>query len=172
MENCTAGQSRLLPEQVWDAADIPALWNCFAASPPAPPARWCGLTPNTSSCAAPLRDGKIFDQPPQTVQRYLVEKPVAANLRLEVQQQDPLRPAQQEAAHRAAHSRAGALEHRRLENLARHQHPRHRSGHLHCSTCRPRRFPAERRSSSLSIGRRKIAGKVRTTSSCGVSFEK
>jgi glucoamylase len=23
-----------------------------------------------------LRDGKIFDQPPQTVQRYLVEKPV------------------------------------------------------------------------------------------------
>jgi hypothetical protein len=27
-----------------------------------------------SVAALPLRDGRVFDQPPQTVQRYIVEK--------------------------------------------------------------------------------------------------
>jgi glucoamylase len=74
MENCTSGTSRLLPEQVWDAADIPNL-ELFRGKPTgsACPLVWAHA--EYIKLRRSLRDGKIFDQPPQTVQRYLAEKP-------------------------------------------------------------------------------------------------
>jgi glucoamylase len=74
IENSTLGQSRLLPEQVWDGADLPAL-ELFRGKPTgsACPLVWAHA--EYVKLRRSIRDGKIFDQPPQTVQRYLVEKP-------------------------------------------------------------------------------------------------
>lgn len=74
MEACPVGASRLLPEQVWDADDIPAL-ELFRGKPSgsACPLVWAHA--EYVKLRRSLRDGKIFDQPPQTVQRYLIEKP-------------------------------------------------------------------------------------------------
>src|ERR1700758_4901110 len=75
MENSTAGHSRLLPEQVWDSADITPL----ELSRGKPTGSACPLVWAHSEyikLRRSIRDGKIFDQPPQTVQRYLKEKHV------------------------------------------------------------------------------------------------
>jgi len=73
MEDST-GSSRLIPEQVWDKADIPER-DLFAgkASGSACPLVWAHS--EYIKLRRSLLDGKIFDQPPQTVQRYLIEKP-------------------------------------------------------------------------------------------------
>jgi glucoamylase len=73
MENSTAGQSRLLPEQVWDAADIPAL-ELFRGKPSGSACPLVWAHSEYVKLRRSIRDGKVFDQPPQTVQRYLVEK--------------------------------------------------------------------------------------------------
>ena len=75
MENSTLGESRLLPEQVWDEADIPPL-ELFRGKPTgsACPLVWAHA--EYVKLRRSVRDRKIFDQPPQTVQRYLVEKRV------------------------------------------------------------------------------------------------
>ncbi len=75
MENCTSGEGRLLPEQVWDADDIPAL-ELFRGKPSGSACPLVWAHSEYVKLRRSLRDGKIFDQPPQTVQRYLVEKPV------------------------------------------------------------------------------------------------
>jgi glucoamylase len=75
MENSTAGQSRLLPEQVWDAADIPAL-ELFRGKPSGSACPLVWAHSEYIKLRRSIRDGKIFDQPPQTAQRYLLEKPV------------------------------------------------------------------------------------------------
>ena len=85
MENSTAGHSRLLPEQVWDAADIPAL-ELFRGKPTGSACPLVWAHSEYIKLRRSIRDGKIFDQPPQTVQRYLVEQRASANLRLEIQQ--------------------------------------------------------------------------------------
>jgi len=73
MEGSTAGASRLIPEQVWDGADIPELeLSAGKPSGSACPLVWAHA--EYIKLRRSLRDGKIFDQPPQTVQRYLVEK--------------------------------------------------------------------------------------------------
>jgi glucoamylase len=74
MEKCTSGRGRLLPEQVWDDNDIPAR-ELFRGRPTgsACPLVWAH-SEYIKLCRS-LRDGKIFDQPPQTAQRYLIEKP-------------------------------------------------------------------------------------------------
>jgi len=74
IEKSTSGQSRLLPEQVWDAADIPSL-ELFRGKPSgsACPLVWAHA--EYVKLRRSLRDGKIFDQPRQTVQRYLIQKP-------------------------------------------------------------------------------------------------
>jgi glucoamylase len=73
MENSTAGESRLLPEQVWDMADVPAL-ELFRGKPTgsACPLVWAHA--EYVKLRRSLRDRKVFDQPPQTVQRYLIDK--------------------------------------------------------------------------------------------------
>jgi glucoamylase len=68
-----AGDSGLLPEQVWDSADIPER-DLFLgqASGAATPLVWAHAE-YLKLCRS-LQDGEVFDRPPQTVQRYLVKK--------------------------------------------------------------------------------------------------
>ncbi len=73
MENSTAGQSRLLPEQVWDSGDIPAL-ELFRGKPSGSACPLVWAHSEYIKLRRSIRDGKIFDQPPQTLQRYVVEK--------------------------------------------------------------------------------------------------
>jgi glucoamylase len=75
MENSTSGQSGALPEQVWDAADIPAL-ELFRGKPSGSACPLVWAHSEYIKLRRSIRDGKIFDQPPQTVKRYLVEKHV------------------------------------------------------------------------------------------------
>ncbi len=72
MENST-GASRLIPEQVWDTEDIPER-GLFKGkgSGSACPLVWAHS--EYIKLRRSLADGKIFDQPPQTVERYLVNK--------------------------------------------------------------------------------------------------
>jgi glucoamylase len=76
MENST-GASRIIPEQVWDATDIPER-ELFAGkgSGSATPLVWAHS--EYIKLRRSLLDGKIFDQPPQTVERYLVQKKSSA----------------------------------------------------------------------------------------------
>ena len=76
MELSTEG-GRLIPEQVWDAADIPAL-ELFRGKPSGSACPLVWAHSEYIKLRRSLRDGKIFDQPPQTVQRYQVEKQKAA----------------------------------------------------------------------------------------------
>src|ERR1700678_3327552 len=74
MEGSTVGHSRLFPEQVWDASDLPAM-ELFRGKPTGSACPLVWAHSEYIKLRRSLRDGKIFDQPPQTVQRYLVEKP-------------------------------------------------------------------------------------------------
>jgi glucoamylase len=76
MEWSTYG-SRLIPEQVWDSRDIPER-ELFLGKPTgsACPLVWAHA--EYIKLRRSLRDGQIFDQPPQTVQRYRVEKRTSA----------------------------------------------------------------------------------------------
>lgn len=71
MEGSTES-SRLLPEQVWDADDIPER-ELFRGRPTgsACPLVWAHA--EYVKLRRSLRDGKVFDQPPHPVQRYQVE---------------------------------------------------------------------------------------------------
>jgi len=71
MENST-GDARLIPEQIWDAQDIPNR-ELFVgkASGSACPLVWAHS--EYIKLRRSLVDGRVFDQPPQTVKRYLVE---------------------------------------------------------------------------------------------------
>jgi glucoamylase len=75
IENSTLGESRLLPEQVWDQADIPA-WELFRGKPTGSACPLVWAHSEYVKLRRSIRDGKVFDQPPQTVQRYIVEKHV------------------------------------------------------------------------------------------------
>jgi glucoamylase len=75
MESST-GTSRLIPEQVWDTKDIPER-ELFAgkASGSACPLVWAHS--EYIKLRRSLIDGKIFDQPSQTVERYITKKVTA-----------------------------------------------------------------------------------------------
>jgi glucoamylase len=73
IENSTAGQSRLLPEQVWDAADLPA-FELFRGKPSGSACPLVWAHSEYIKLRRSIRDGRIFDQPPQTVKRYIVDK--------------------------------------------------------------------------------------------------
>jgi glucoamylase len=68
-----AGESGLLPEQVWDSKDLPEreLFN-GRPSGSAMPLVWAHAE-YIKLCHS-LADERVFDMPPQTVQRYLVDK--------------------------------------------------------------------------------------------------
>jgi glucoamylase len=68
-----AGQGGLLPEQIWDTDDIPQQeLYCGQASGSAQPLVWAHAE-YLKVCRS-LQDGRVFDRPPQTVQRYLVDR--------------------------------------------------------------------------------------------------
>ncbi len=73
MEGSVAGSSRLIPEQVWDGSDIPDL-ELFRGKPTGSACPLVWAHSEYIKLRRSLRDGRVFDQPPQTVQRYLVEK--------------------------------------------------------------------------------------------------
>lgn len=70
---CLAGAEGLLPEQTWDARDMPKRELYFGRpSGSAMPLVWAHS--EYLKLLRSLHDGKVFDLPPQTVQRYLVDK--------------------------------------------------------------------------------------------------
>jgi len=75
VEHSTNG-SRLLPEQVWDAADI-AKDELFLGKPSGSACPLVWAHSEYIKLVRSLKDGRIFDQPKQTVTRYQVEKPTA-----------------------------------------------------------------------------------------------
>jgi glucoamylase len=77
MENM-AGNSGLLPEQIWDSADIPDR-ELFIGHPSgsAMPLVWAHA--EYVKLSRSLFDGEVFDRPPQTVDRYL-RKQTTSNL--------------------------------------------------------------------------------------------
>ncbi len=69
----------LLPEQVWDAADLPDKELYFGRpSGSAMPLVWAHA--EYVKLRRSLADGRVFDMPLQTVQRYLVERRQAAHV--------------------------------------------------------------------------------------------
>lgn len=71
MENF-AGEGGLLPEQVWDTYDIPERGLYFGRpSGSAMPLAWAHA--EHIKLRRSLRDGRVFDLPPQPAQRYLVQ---------------------------------------------------------------------------------------------------
>ena len=68
--------SRLLPEQVWDSADI-ADRELFLGKPTGSACPLVWAHSEYIKLVRSLKDGRIFDQPPQTVKRYQVEKRAA-----------------------------------------------------------------------------------------------
>ena len=73
MEGSTRDGTRLLPEQVWDQPDIPAL-ELFRGKPSGSACPLVWAHSEYIKLRRSLRDGRVFDQPPQPVQRYQVEK--------------------------------------------------------------------------------------------------
>ncbi|GAC1648903.1 MAG: glucan 1,4-alpha-glucosidase [Herpetosiphon sp.] len=68
-----ANEGGMLPEQIWDATDVPARELVRGRpSGSAMPLVWAHAE-YIKLCRS-LRDHRVFDMPPQTVQRYLVEK--------------------------------------------------------------------------------------------------
>ena len=69
----------LLPEQSWDAADLPELELFFGRpSGSAMPLAWAHA--EYLKLLRSLREGRVFDMPPQPVRRYLKEKTVSPRL--------------------------------------------------------------------------------------------
>ena len=74
-----ANEGGLLPEQVWDSPDIPERELHFGRpSGSAMPLVWAHA--EYLKLRRSLRDGRLFDLPPQTVQRYLTDKTVSPRL--------------------------------------------------------------------------------------------
>jgi glucoamylase len=73
MENSTLGPSRLLPEQVWDSADIPAV-ELFRGRPTGSACPLVWAHSEYVKLRRSIRDRKIFDRPPQPHKRYVVDK--------------------------------------------------------------------------------------------------
>jgi glucoamylase len=74
-----ANEGGLIPEQIWDAAEIPTRELHFGRpSGSAMPLVWAHA--EYLKLRRSLRDGHVFDLPPQTVQRYITEKTVSPRM--------------------------------------------------------------------------------------------
>jgi len=74
-----ANQSGLIPEQVWDAPDLPERGlQLGRPSGSAMPLVWAHA--EHLKLRRSLRDGAVFDMPPQTVKRYLTEKTISPRM--------------------------------------------------------------------------------------------
>jgi glucoamylase len=73
-----ANEGGMLPEQIWDAPDIPERELCFGRpSGSAMPLVWAHA--EYIKLRRSLREKRVFDLPPQTVRRYLTERAVSAH---------------------------------------------------------------------------------------------
>jgi glucoamylase len=74
-----ANEGGLISEQVWDSPDLPE-HHLFLGKPSgsAMPLVWAHA--EYIKLRRSLRDGRVFDLPPQTVQRYLIDKTVSPRL--------------------------------------------------------------------------------------------
>jgi glucoamylase len=72
-----AGESLLLPEQIWDAPDVPER-ELFtgSATGSARPLVWAHA--EYLKLRRSLQDGRVFDRPPQTVERYITSPTATA----------------------------------------------------------------------------------------------
>jgi glucoamylase len=74
-----ANEGGLIPEQVWDTQDIPERELHFGRpSGSAMPLVWAHA--EYLKLQRSLRDGRLFDLPPQTVRRYLIEKTISPRM--------------------------------------------------------------------------------------------
>jgi glucoamylase len=74
-----ANEGGLLPEQVWDAPDIPSRELYFGRpSGAAMPLVWAHA--EYLKLRRSLRDGHVFDMPPQTVERYVLGTPASSRV--------------------------------------------------------------------------------------------
>ncbi len=86
-----AGAGGMLPEQIWDSADIPQHELYFACpSGSAMPLVWAHAE-YIKLCRS-LRAGKVFDMPPLTAQRYLVDQPACQHWMWRFSQRWPTMP--------------------------------------------------------------------------------
>ncbi len=128
-----AGDGGMIPEQVWDTDDIPER-GLFLGRPSgsAMPLAWAHA--EYLKLRRSIQDGRVFDTPPQTVQRYLKQKVVSDHVIWRFDHQRSEIIAGRCVAGRGTGARRGPLEPRRLEDEPRGQDARHRAGH-------PRRRP-------------------------------
>jgi glucoamylase len=74
-----ANEGGLLPEQIWDSADLPERQLFFGKpSGSAMPLVWAHA--EYIKLRRSLKDGHVFDLPPQTYQRYVVAKTMSPRL--------------------------------------------------------------------------------------------
>jgi glucoamylase len=74
-----ANEGGLISEQVWDSPDIPERELHFGRpSGSAMPLVWAHA--EYLKLRRSLRDGRVFDMPPQTVQRYLIDKTISSRI--------------------------------------------------------------------------------------------
>ncbi len=68
-----ANEGGMIPEQIWDGPDIPERGLCFGRpSGSAMPLVWAHAE-YVKLCRS-LKEGRVFDTPPQVVRRYVIEK--------------------------------------------------------------------------------------------------
>ena len=104
-----ANEGGMLPEQVWDAPDIPEQELFFGQpSGSAMPLVWAHA--EYVKLRRSLHDGRVFDMPPQTVERYQVNKAGSPIRHLALQPQVPDPRAGQDPSRRGAGPGHRALE--------------------------------------------------------------
>ena len=160
-----AGAGGLLPEQVWDGADMPER-ELHARRPTgsAMPLVWAHA--EHIKLLRSLRDGAVFDMPPQGVKRYIEGKTVSPLRSWRFNNKIRTMPAGKTAAHRAAG--AARMVHWSSDGWATYPRqptrPRTPSASI-SSTCRSAGLPPARPSSSLSSGPTPAVGRMSTSPS-------
>lgn len=106
-----ASESGLLPEQIWDAADIPQ-HELYLGRPTgsAMPLVWAHA--EYIKLRRSLRDGKVFDIPPQTVERYIRQKVGLPIPCLAFQSKNDANASRENSPHSSPCCRTGALDDR------------------------------------------------------------
>ena len=113
----SAGSGGLLPEQVWDGADLPER-ELFLGQPSgsAMPLVWAHA--EHVKLLRSIRDGAVFDMPPQCVERYVKKKTVSPVQPWRFNNKTRSMPAGKRLRSRGLRTGDGALERRRMENGA------------------------------------------------------
>ena len=158
----SADTSRLIPEQVWDGKDIPER-ELFAGKPSGSACPLVWAHSEYIKLRRSLLDGRIFDQPKQTVERYIASATLrpSSSTGASTTSRAPC-PAARSSAF-CCNARLwciGASTTGRPRTMARR---RTAGGNLIISTCPQRRLPAGSRSRSRFAGRSPEDGRAATS---------